>query len=62
MLITPLGAIKLFVNDEEVEFTAIKLDKLELHCRDVNCRYLIQYDYKSEIKNQEIKCSYLQLM
>jgi len=32
-------AIKLFVNDEEVEFTAIKLDNLELHCRDVNGRY-----------------------
>jgi len=55
MLLTPLGAIKLFVNDEEVEFTAIKLD-LELRCRDVNGRYLIQYEYKSEMKNQEIKC------
>ncbi|MFB5089578.1 hypothetical protein PGC35_20750 [Psychrobacillus sp. PGGUH221] len=55
MLITPLGAIKLFVNDEEVGFTAIKLD-FELHCRDVNGRYLIQYEYKSEMKNQEIKC------
>ncbi|MGX9134961.1 hypothetical protein ACWV26_11375 [Rummeliibacillus sp. JY-2-4R] len=56
MLLTPLGAIKLFVNDEEVEFTAKKLDNLELHCRDVNGRYLIQYEYKSEIKNQEIRC------
>jgi len=55
MLITPLGAIKLFVNDEEVEFTAIKLD-LESHCRDVNGRYLIQYEYKSEMMNQDIKC------
>lgn len=36
MLLTPLGAIKLFVNDEEVGFTAIKLDNLELHCLDVN--------------------------
>lgn len=55
MLSTPLGAIKLFVNDEIVEFTAIKLD-LELYCRDVNGRYLIQYEYISEMKNQEIKC------
>lgn len=55
MLLTPLGAIKLFVNDEEVEFTAIKLD-VELHCLDVIGRYLIQYEYNSEIKNQEIKC------
>ncbi|MEK5215477.1 hypothetical protein [Psychrobacillus sp. FSL H8-0487] len=55
MLLTPLGAIKLFVNDEEVGFTVIKLD-LELHCRDVNGRYLIQYEYKSEMKDQEIKC------
>ena len=55
MLITPLGAIKLFVNDEEVGFTALKLD-LELRCRDVNGRYLIQYEYISEMKNQKIKC------
>ncbi|WP_277587139.1 hypothetical protein [Psychrobacillus antarcticus] len=56
MLLTPLGAIKLFVNDEEVGFTAIKLENLELHCRDVNGRYLIEYEYKSENQNQEIKC------
>ncbi|SFM44067.1 hypothetical protein SAMN05421832_102513 [Psychrobacillus psychrodurans] len=55
MLLTPLGAIKLFVNDDEVGFTAVKLD-LELHCRDVSGRYLIQYEYKSDMKNQEIKC------
>ena len=56
MLLTPLGAIKLFVNDEEVGFTAKKLD-VGMHCQDVNGRYLIQYDYKSEIKkNQVIKC------
>ncbi|CAM5194740.1 hypothetical protein UACE39S_02284 [Ureibacillus acetophenoni] len=55
MLLTPLGDIKLFVNNEEIEFTAIKLDT-ESHCPDVNGRYLIQYKYKSEFKNQEIKC------
>ncbi|MFJ5770101.1 hypothetical protein [Psychrobacillus sp. NPDC093180] len=55
MLSTPLGAIKLFVNDEEVGFTAIKID-LDLHCRDVNGRYLIPYEYKNEMKSQEIKC------
>ncbi|MFC4408946.1 hypothetical protein ACFOZY_00710 [Chungangia koreensis] len=56
MLLTPLGAIKLFVNDKEVDFTAIKLDNLAFQYRDVNGRYLIQYEYKSEYKNQEIKC------
>ncbi|GGA15455.1 hypothetical protein [Psychrobacillus lasiicapitis] len=55
MLSTPLGAMKLFINGEEVGFTAIKLD-LELHCPDVSGRYLIQYEYKNEMKNQEIKC------
>lgn len=56
MLVTPLGAIKLFINDEEVDFSAIKLNNIERCCRDVNGRYLIQYEYKSEIKNQKIKC------
>lgn len=56
MLLTTLGAIKLFVNDEELGFTAKKLD-VGMHCQDVNGRYLIQYDYTSEIKkNQVIKC------
>lgn len=55
MLLTPLGAIKLFVNEEEMGFTAKKLN-LDRRCPDVNGRYLIQYDYKSEIKNQVIKC------
>lgn len=41
MLLTPLGTIKLFVHDEEVGFTAIKLDNLELHFPDVNGRSLI---------------------
>lgn len=55
MLLSPLGAIKLFINDEEVGFTALKIDS-ETPCRDVSGRYLIQYEYKSEMKNQEIKC------
>lgn len=54
MLVTPLGAIKLFVNDEEVEFTAIKMD-LDSRTPDVNARYLIQYDYESKMENQELK-------
>ncbi|MBU5210261.1 hypothetical protein P9D39_23345 [Heyndrickxia oleronia] len=56
MLLTPLGTIKLFVNNKEVEFTAIKLDNLELLCPNVNGRYLIQFEYKKEFKIQEIKC------
>ena len=53
---SPFGAIKLFVNDEEVRFTAIELENLELYCRDVNGRYLIEHEYKSENQIQKIKC------
>jgi hypothetical protein len=56
VLMTPLGAVKIFVNDYEVEFTAIKMDNLDPHCPDVNGRFLIQYEYKNEVKNQKIKC------
>ncbi|MFP7486450.1 hypothetical protein SFC65_19990 [Priestia filamentosa] len=56
MLLTPLGAIKVLVNDKEVEFTPIKLDNLDVLCPNVNARYSIQYEYKKEFKNQEIKC------
>ncbi|GIN42349.1 hypothetical protein [Heyndrickxia oleronia] len=38
--------------EKEVEFTAIKLDNLELLCPNVNGRYLIQFEYKKEFKNQ----------
>ncbi|MDX8362975.1 hypothetical protein [Cytobacillus sp. IB215316] len=56
MLETPLGHIKLFVNENEVDFTPIKLEKMDLLSPDVNGRYLIQYNYKTEYKNQTIKC------
>ncbi|WP_427107670.1 hypothetical protein [Lysinibacillus xylanilyticus] len=56
MLLTPLGAIKVFINGEEVEFTAIKLDNLKSYCPNANGRYLIHYDYKSEFNDQEITC------
>lgn len=56
MLMTPLGAVQVFVNDNEVEFTAIKMDNLDPHCPDVNGRFLIQYEYKNQFGNLEIKC------
>lgn len=56
MLLTPLGAVKLIVNGEEIDFTAIKTDNLKLYCPNLNGRFLIQYDYKSEFNDQEIKC------
>lgn len=56
MLLTPVGAIKLFVNGKEIPFTAIKLNNSDLHCPDVNGRFLIQYEYKNEFKKQKIKC------
>jgi hypothetical protein len=56
MLVTPLGSIKLFINDNEIEYTAIKLSSMERQWPDVSGRYLIQYEYKKEFKNQYIKC------
>ncbi|MBC5638166.1 hypothetical protein H8S33_15325 [Ornithinibacillus sp. BX22] len=55
MLLTPLGPIKLYVDDEEIEYKAIRyiVDK---RCRDANGRYLIEYKYKKEYKAQKIKC------
>lgn len=59
MLNTPLGTIQLFVNDNEIPFTAIKLDKNERFCPNVKGRFLIQYAYKKEYGSQVIKCCIL---
>ncbi len=56
MLDTPLGQIKLYVNEKEIEFKAIKLGSTETLCPNVNGRYLIQYEYKKEFKGQTIRC------
>ncbi|MFT9846995.1 hypothetical protein [Aneurinibacillus sp. REN35] len=56
MLDTPLGRIRLVVNEKEIEYTAIKLDGIETLCPDVNGRFSIQYEYKKEFKGQTIKC------
>ncbi len=56
MLLMPFGNIKLYVNNEEKEFTAIKLDNLYFLGSYIKGRFLIQYEYKNEYKNQEIKC------
>ena len=47
MLLTPFGPIKLYVNDEEIEYTAVSYIK-DKHCLDLNGRYIIQYNYKQE--------------
>lgn len=56
MLSTPLGNIQLFVNNGEVAFTAIKLGDLHFSNSAIKGRYLIEYEYKSEMKEQIIKC------
>ncbi|WP_080844414.1 hypothetical protein [Cytobacillus gottheilii] len=56
MLSTPLGPIKIFINDIEIEYTVIKLSTMERQWPDVNGRYLIQYEYQKEFKKQHIKC------
>lgn len=39
LLQTPIGPIKLYVNNEEMKYTAIKID-VDKRCLDVNGRYL----------------------
>ncbi|KAB2334308.1 hypothetical protein [Bacillus mesophilum] len=56
MILTPLGPIKIFINDNEIEYTARSLNNMERHCPNVNGRYLIEYEYKREFKIQHIKC------
>ena len=56
MVSTPLGAVKLFVNDEEVEFTATKLNHSDPKYSEVSGRFLIPYDFKKDVKNQKIAC------
>lgn len=55
MIVTPLGPIKLYVNEKEIEYQAVYYI-LDDRCRDLNGRYLIQYEYKKEYKEQTIKC------
>lgn len=55
MLNTPLGQLKLFVNDIEVPFSAKKIENNN-QCPDVNGRFIIPYQYKKEYKSQIIKC------
>lgn len=55
MLITPLGHIKLYVNDNEVPFVAKKLENNH-QCPDVSGRFIIEYPFKKEYKSQIIKC------
>lgn len=55
MIITPLGPIKLYVNEKEIEYKAVPYI-LDHGCRDLNGRYLIHYEYKTEYQNQRIKC------
>lgn len=56
MLLTPLGPIKIFINDNEIEYTARKLETIDRRCPDVNGRYLIEYEYLKECGAQIIKC------
>ncbi|WP_052129865.1 hypothetical protein [Ureibacillus sinduriensis] len=57
MLVTPLGNIKVYVNNEGVDFTAIKLvNDLHFPNSDIKGRFLIQYEYRNDYKHQEITC------
>ncbi|GIO28578.1 hypothetical protein [Ornithinibacillus bavariensis] len=55
MLSTSLGPIKIYVNDIDIDFIAVRYI-LDEHCKDVNGRYFIQYEYKKEYKKQKIRC------
>ncbi|WP_407272465.1 hypothetical protein [Radiobacillus sp. PE A8.2] len=55
MLLTPIGPIKLFVNNDEINFKATKVS-LDKRCSDVNGRYLIEYKFSNNSKVQKIRC------
>jgi hypothetical protein len=55
MLLTPLGAIRVFVNNNEIEFYPIRYI-LDSRCSNLNGRYLIQYKYNHDYKIQRIRC------
>ncbi|MBU9723858.1 MULTISPECIES: hypothetical protein [Bacillaceae] len=55
MLVTPLGQVRLFVNDEEIEYTVVQV-ALDRTCRNVSGRYLIQYEYTKDDGIQKIRC------
>jgi len=55
MLLTPLGEIKLLVNGLEVEYEAIEIEKDRL-CQEVDGRYMILFEVKSENNMKEITC------
>ncbi|SHG83040.1 hypothetical protein [Ornithinibacillus halophilus] len=55
MLVTPLGPIKILVNEQEIDYQAIRCS-LNKSCRDVDGRFLIQYPYRSEFGIQKIRC------
>ena len=55
MLLTPLGEIKLFINNEEVAFEAVAIDRDRL-CKNVNGRYVISIAVKNDNDYKKITC------
>lgn len=53
---TPLGRILVFIDDNSVEYNAVKLEPLQKVCRDVKGRYYIKIHFTPDGKEHEIKC------
>ncbi|SET71733.1 hypothetical protein SAMN05216389_12263 [Oceanobacillus limi] len=56
MLETPLGNIVLTLNDEEINYDAVKFAPMKKLSPDVNGRYMIQLKCKENCKPQTIRC------
>lgn len=47
-LLTPLGKIRIYSNEVEIEYKIIKLDNDQLRYPDIDGRYKIEVDYKND--------------
>lgn len=47
-LVTPLGTIKIYNNEIEIEYKIIKLDNDSLRYPDIDGRYKIEVEYESD--------------
>lgn len=56
-LITPLGTVKIFDNDIEIEYKVVKLDRNSVIFPDINGRYKIIVEYKNDKFPHLIYCT-----
>ena len=53
---TPFGKVKIFIDDIEISYSAVKKQPNERFCPDIVGRYRIDVDFTPDGKEHEIKC------